>query len=280
MTVATHDSAAPPPLGRLLKEWRHARGMSQLDLALTSGISQRHLSFVESGRSRPSRGMVLNLASALALPLRQQNAMLTAAGFASAFRERPLDAPDMRPIDDALKRMLKQQEPFPAVVVDRSYNALRANDGMARLLAFLPGPAAEEKPAPGGPVNLLGLLFELGKLGSVVENWDEVATWVIRRLRAESLAEGAPAGGESPLSLVPPEFAALAREPGQEQDHPPTLVLRFRQGGVRLALFSVIATMGTPLDAALQEIRLEFFFPADEDTERWFRHPVEVTAPA
>ena len=278
MSMPSQDRPATPPLGLLLKEWRQARGMSQLDLALTSGISQRHLSFVESGRSRPSRGMVLTLASALAVPLRHQNAMLTAAGFASAFRERPLDAPDMRPVDSALTRMLKQQEPFPAVVVDRRYQGLRVNEAMTRLLSFLAGPEGGAQ-AAGGPVNLLRLLFEFGERG-IVENWPEVVTWVVRRLRAEAIADGVHAGSDI-LSDVPADLAAAALQGGHDQDQPPTLVLRFRRGDTRLALFSVIATIGTPLDAALQDIRVEFFFPADEETDRWFRElAVEATAPA
>jgi transcriptional regulator with XRE-family HTH domain len=262
----------PSPFGRLLREWRQARGSSQLEFALDSGISQRHLSFLESGRSKPSRSMVLHLASALAVPLRQQNAMLLAAGFAPAFAERRLDAPELKPVSDAVDRALKQQEPFPAVVVDRIYNLLRANQAALGMLGALLDPAALAPPAEGKPHNLFRLLVRPDGLKPVVENWDETVVWLLRRLRAEALAEGE-RGHDAFVDelLRDPDVARLARSPREEGDYPPALTVRFRAGEARLALFSMIATVGTPLDVALQDLRLEFFFPADAATERWFR---------
>ena len=126
-------ATAPSPFGQQLRTWRQRRRLSQLALALEAGVSSRHLSFLESGRARPSRSMVLHLASSLAVPLRQQNAMLLAAGFAPAFAERKLDAPELKQVGAALDRALAQQEPFPALIVDRVYNLIRA---------FGPNPAA------------------------------------------------------------------------------------------------------------------------------------------
>lgn len=262
----------PSPFGRLLKEWRQVRGASQLEFALASGISQRHLSFLESGRSRPSRGMVLHLASALAVPLRQQNAMLLAAGFAPAFAERKLDAPALGPISAALDRALAQQEPFPAVVVDRIYNLVRANRAALALLGTLLDPAALAPPPAGAPHNLMRLVVRPDGLKPRIENWEEAVVWLIRRLRAEAIAEGARAHDEFLNELLAdPEVARLARAPREESDYPPALTIRFRHGEARLALFSMIAAVGTPLDVALQDLRLEFFFPADAATETWFR---------
>ena len=268
----TSVAAKPSPFGRLLKEWRQVRGTSQLDFALESGISQRHLSFLESGRSRPSRGMVLHLASALAVPLRQQNAMLLAAGFAPAFAERKLDAPELGPISTALDRALAQQEPFPAVVVDRIYNLVRANQGALTLLGTLLDPAALAPPASGAPHNLMRLIVRADGLKPHMENWEESVVWLLRRLRAEAIAEGVRAHDAFIDELMAdPDVAWVARAPREECDHPPALTVRFRHGAARLSLFSMIATVGTPLDVALQDLRLEFFFPADAATERWFR---------
>jgi transcriptional regulator with XRE-family HTH domain len=270
--AVTSVAAKPSPFGRLLKEWRQVRGSSQLDFALDSGISQRHLSFLESGRSKPSRSMVLHLASALAVPLRQQNAMLLAAGFAPAFAERKLEAPELKPVLDAVDRALKQQEPYPAVVVDRIYNLLRANEAALGLLGALLDPAALASPPDGKPHNLFRLLVRADGLKPVTENWDEAVVWLLRRLRAEALAEGERGHDRFVEELMAdPDVARVARSPREEGDYPPALTVRFRAGEARLALFSMIATVGTPLDVALQDLRLEFFFPADAATERWFR---------
>ncbi len=269
------------PFGRLLKEWRHARGSSQLDFALASGISQRHLSFLESGRSRPSRGMVLHLASALAVPLRQQNAMLLAAGFAPAFAERKLDAPELGQVSAALDRALQQQEPFPAVVVDRIYNLVRANQAALTLLGTLLDPAALAPPPSGAPHNLMRLVVRPDGLKPHMENWEEAVVWLLRRLRAEAIAEGAKAHDAFLDELLAfPDVAKVAKAPREEGDYPPALTVRFRHGETRLSLFSMIATVGTPLDVALQDLRLEFFFPADAATEKWFRARVKQASSA
>jgi transcriptional regulator with XRE-family HTH domain len=271
-TEVTSTLAKTSPFGRLLKEWRQVRGSSQLDFALASGISQRHLSSLESGRSRPSRGMVLHLASALAVPLRQQNAMLLAAGFAPAYAERKLDAPELGQVSAALDRALQQQEPFPAVVVDRIYNLVRANQAALMLLGTLLDPAALAPPASGAPHNLLRRVARPDGLRPRMENWEEAVVWLLRRLRAEAIAEGAKAHDAFLDELMGfPDVARVAKAPREEGDYPPALTVRFRLGETRLALFSMIATVGTPLDVALQDLRLEFFFPADAATEKWFR---------
>lgn len=279
--MTMHDTAAaagprrplPPAFGQLLRRWRQARGTSQLDLALTCDTSQRHISFLESGRSRPSRGMVLNLAGALAVPLRHQDALLLAAGFAPAYGARPPEAPEMRPIRAVLDRMLETQAPFPGVVVDRHYTLVQANAGAGRLLAFLLGAEGAAALLGGGgpPPNLLKLLFS-PPMDGVVENLAEVASWTLRRLQAEAMLE-------DPLAEPTPLLRQLQQHPAMSAAAPapagetaaPVLTLRFRKGGTRLALLSVIASLGTPLDAGLQDLRVELFFPADAATEAWFR---------
>jgi transcriptional regulator with XRE-family HTH domain len=255
----------------MLREWRKARGVSQLDLALNCGLSQKHLSFLESGRSRPSRGMVLHLASALDVPLRQQNAMLLSAGFAPIYKERPLDAPDMRPVDRALEHALRQQEPYPAIVVDRAHNILRANRALGALMAFLVGAEAAAA-AAREPLNAVELVLRPDRLKPLIENWEEVGAWLVRRLRAEAVAEGARADAAGLLTrmLELPGVKEVAQVSHAERELPPTLVVTFRKGESRLSLFSMIATIGTPLDVSLQNLRLELFFPADEATGQWF----------
>lgn len=273
MTLSADPAAgsAASSYGGILREWRRARGASQLELSLLCGLSQKHLSFLESGRSRPSRGMVLHLASALGVPLRQQNAMLLAAGFAPIYKERSLQSPEMRPIERAFSYVLQQQEPFPAIVVDRAYNILRANDGMAGLLSFLSGAA----PMPGDqPQNAVELTLRPDGLRPWIENWEEVAAWLLRRLRAEAMIEGA--GRQAHLDMLKrlralPGVSELERGAQYEQDLPPTLVVRFAKGQTRLSLFSVIASLGTPLDVSLQGVHVELFFAADEATEAWFK---------
>lgn len=261
--------------GTMLRQWRRARGASQLELALHCGLSQRHLSFLESGRSRPSRGMVLHLASALNVPLRQQNAMLLSAGFAPVYKERALDAPDMRPVEQAITHALRQQEPYPAIVVDGYYNILRANGGLGALLGLLLGAEAsgdDTAAAARSPINAVEIVLQPGGLRPWIENWEEVAAWLLRRLRAEALLEGANRDGAALLErvLALPGIAKIADAGAAGEDLPPTLVVRFRKNGTRLALFSMIATIGTPLDVSLQNLRLELFFPADEATAAWF----------
>lgn len=257
--------------GPLLRRWRTSRGLSQLDLALSCNTSQRHLSFLESGRSRPSRGMVLQLATALSVPLRHQNALMLAAGFAPAWDNSPLEAPEMAPVKAAIGHMLAIQAPFPAVVVDRHYNLIQANEGAQRLLNFLAGPAIASLPTP----NLVRLLLS-PDMRQLVENWQEVAAWMIRRIRAEALLEDPlESRDENPLAdlLADLQWQDLAPPLAEGPADAPTLCTRFAKDGVRLSLFSIIAMIGTPLDAGLQNLRVELFYPADGPTEAWFRAP-------
>jgi transcriptional regulator with XRE-family HTH domain len=270
----TETHKAPAGFGPILREWRKARGASQLDLALNCGLSQRHLSFLESGRSRPSRGMVLHLASALDVPLRQQNAMLLSAGFAPLYKERALSDPDMKPIDRALDQALRQQDPYPAMVVDAGYNILRSNASLGRLVTFLVGAEAAAA-AASAPMNSIDLALQPAGLRPFIENWEEVAAWAVRRLRAEAMVERSGKEAASLLERVLPlpGVAEIAQASSPDLDYPPTLVLRMRKDQTRLSLFSMIATVGTPLDVSLQNLRLELFFPADDATAAWFRQP-------
>jgi len=257
--------------GDRLRHWRERRGFSQLALAAAAGSSQRHLSFLESGRTGPSRDMVLRLSAALDLPLRQQNAMLLAAGFAPAWRESDLAAPALGPVNAALDYMLAQQEPFPAVVVDRRWNLLRANRGAGRLVEFLTGPAPAAPPA-GTRVNMAEWLVSPQGLRPLLANWDEVALHFLRGVQADALADGTQETADLVARLLEfPDVAALTEHAPLDEPPGPVLAMHFRKGGAELRLFTAIATLGTPQDVTVQEIRIEAFFPADAATEQFFR---------
>jgi len=253
-------------LGRLLKEWRGRRGFSQLDLAIAARTTQRHLSFIESGRATPSREMVFRLAATLSLPLRQQNTLLLAAGYAPAWRERELSAPGMEVVDRALDFMLAQHEPYPAFVVDRRWNLLRANRGAVKFVEFLTGPAASAPNAE--PVNLAVALISPEGLRPLIVNWQEVAAHFLRGVKDDAEMDGTP----ETMALLT-RLSALAEDPLlseallPEETSSPVLPIHFKRGETSLRLFTTIATLGTPRDITLDEIRVEFFFPMDNATE-------------
>ncbi|MGH7123598.1 MAG: helix-turn-helix domain-containing protein, partial [Stellaceae bacterium] len=236
-------------------------------LAGRAEVSQRHLSFLELGRSAPSRDMVLRLAAALDVPLRQQNALLVAGGFAPVWRETDLGAPALAQVREAVDYILAQQEPYPAVAVDRRWNLLKANTGAGRLVEFLVGPV----PA-GAAVNLADALVAPDMLRPHLENWGEVVRYFIRSVEADAAADGTAetvallerllgyAGVRAALSAAPTETIA-----------DPVLPMHFRKDGIPLRLFTTIATLGTPRDITLQELRVESFFPMDDETAATLR---------
>src|SRR5258708_2276946 len=187
--VSQTIGSQPDMFGPMLRAWRRRRGASQLALALQSGVSQRHVSFLESGRAKPSREMVVQLSTALDVPLRQRNTMLLAAGFAPAYRETSLAAPELAAVRKAIDHMLKQQEPYPAVVIDRLWNLIQANEAANAFTIFLfegPPPA----PPPGKPANLLRWLLDPKALRGKISNWEEVARHLGSTTYAENLADG------------------------------------------------------------------------------------------
>jgi transcriptional regulator with XRE-family HTH domain len=256
-----------PTFAGRLRWWRERRGFSQLDLAGTADTSQRHLSFLESGRTAPSRDMVLRLSAALDLPLRQQNALLLAAGFAPAWRETSLSAPELAIVNRALDYMLAQQEPYPAFVVDRRWNLLRANSGAGRLVQFLTGPA----PANAEPsaVNLADALVSPDVLRPYIVNWQEVVLYFLRGVQADAIADGTADTAALLQRLVSyPDVPALSSLPRAADAPQPVLAIHFRKGDTSFRLFTTIATLGTAHDVTLQEIRIENFFPADVPSDR------------
>lgn len=272
-TVVPFPAAEATPFGRLLREWRTRRGRSQLDLGLDAEVSARHISFLETGRSRPSRAMVLLLGSALEVPLRDRNALLRAAGFAPAYRETALGDPAMAEIVAALRLLLKQHEPFPARVLDRHWNLVMVNDAYLRILGILygaPCPLSAYAVLPEPRLNVLRVLFEPGGLRERLANWAEVAGALVARVRREAAFEGDRETRELLEGLVATAGFDEPATPGHES---PGLVIpvELDSGATRLRFFTTIATLGAAQDVTLAELRIEAFHPRDATTEAAMR---------
>jgi transcriptional regulator with XRE-family HTH domain len=256
--------------GMLLKQWRDRRNFSQLDLALTSQVSQRHISFLESGRAKPSQQMVLQLAGVLEIPLRQQNLLLSAAGFAPIHTETDLSAPEMTPVRKAIDLILHQHEPYPAFVVDRYWNLLLTNQGATRLLdAFIAPEKLHTLFYIDGKINLLRVMFHPQGLRPFIVNWESCTDRLLQRLHREALVEG-----ESDVShqllrefMSYPDVDRIWQTSSRTTHHALLLTIHLRRDNLELKFFSTIATLGTPYDITLQELRIECLFPADEATE-------------
>lgn len=252
--------------GTLMRQWRRRRGLSQLELAATGGVSQRHVSFLESGRARPSRQMVLHLGEMMDLPLRERNRLLHAAGFAAAYRESRLDEPQLQAARRALDLLLKQSEPFPTVVVDAGWTVQLANQAALRMLGFLLGARFD----PAQPVNFMKLPLHPQGAKPYITNWREVAGSLLHRLQREAMDSPAAA---SVLAEVRgyPDVDALWRNVDWEPEPEPLLGFRIEKDGLSLNMVTMIATFGTPQDVTLQDLRIESFLPADDATEHLLR---------
>ncbi|MBN6039337.1 helix-turn-helix domain-containing protein [Amycolatopsis sp. 195334CR] len=261
MTTAT----APRPVGELLREWRDRRRISQLDLAISADISTRHLSFVETGRSAPSRDMVLRLGEHLDVPLRERNQLLLAAGFAPVYGESGLDAPEMAAAREAVRQLLTVHEPYPAVVVDRRWNMVDSNASVALLIA---GVAPE---LLDGPVNVLRATLHPDGMAPRIANLGEWRAHLLGRLRREVAATADPELSDLLAELRGYPCADVVPEVEVPKPGDIVVPLRLRHGDTELSFFSTVATFGTPLDVTLAELSIEAFFPADAHTAEVIR---------
>jgi transcriptional regulator with XRE-family HTH domain len=260
-------TAQPPPrpVGELLRRWRERRRLSQLDVALQADVSTRHLSFVETGRSQPSRGMLLRLAEQLELPLRERNQLLLAGGYAPVYGQASLDAPEMAGVRAALRQVLAGHEPYPAVVVDRAWNLVDANASVAVFV----GQASPELLAP--PANVLRLSLHPDGMAPRIANLGEWRAHLLGRLRRQVALTGDPelAGLHKELRAYPCD------QPEPEVELPGAgdvvVPLRVRHGDRELSFLSIMASFGTPLDVTVAELAIESFFPADAETGRYLR---------
>jgi transcriptional regulator with XRE-family HTH domain len=243
----------------MLRDWRHRRRLSQFDLALRAGVSSRHLSFVETGRARPSAEMVLHLAEQLDVPLRDRNHLLLAAGYAPAFAQRELDAPEMGPVRDAIDQVLRGHEPFPALVVDRHWGLVAANRPLGLLVAGV------DRKLLDPPVNVLRLSLHPKGLSPRILNLIEWRAHLLARLERDALTSGDPA-----LTVLHDELASYAADgPDDEVDIASSdiaIPLRIRHADRRLAFLSTRTTFGTAVDVTVAELSIESFFPADRRT--------------
>jgi len=257
------------PSGTLLREWRHRRKLSQLALALAAGVSQRHLSFVESGRTRPSRDMVLRLATCLELPLRERNRLLLAAGFAPLYPERRLDDPVLGAARAAMERVLTAHEPYPALAVDRHWTLVAANRAVGPLLAG----AAPALLAP--PLNVLRLTLHPDGVAPRIVNYGQVRTHLLERLHQQVGASGDDALAtlyDELRGYPPPARDGARRSPAIASEGAGVFVpLQLATDDGVLSFLSTTTVFGTPVDVTLAELALECFFPADAETAERLR---------
>jgi transcriptional regulator with XRE-family HTH domain len=266
MTIRPTEAATGGELGELLRYWRGARGKSQIELSLDTGVSQRHLSFIESGRSAPSRQTLMNIAQGLEVPFRDRNRLLLAAGFAPIYDEDAWNADEMKSVNAALERVLRQHEPFPAVVMDRYWNVSMTNAAAPRFFNTFVDLAQWPKPR-----NLLQLMFDPAGMRPFIAHWDRTAKSLVQRVHRESVGH---VTDERTRDLL----AALIAYPGVEDalgpadaavSEPtlPMIPLSFVKDGHALNYFSMVTTVGAPQTIATQELRIECLYPADDPTE-------------
>lgn len=278
MNLSSRDPKAPSgELGNLLRYWRDMRGTSQLDLSLEAGISQRQISFIESGRSVPGRETLLTLAQALDVPLRERNALLLAAGYAPMYSEAPWNAQEMNGVIRALERVVRQHEPFPAIVMDRHWNVLMTNDAAPRFFNCFIDMTVRQ-----GPRNMLHLIFDPQGMRPFVADWDNVARSLLQRVHRESVGRVIDDGTARLLD----ELLAYPDVPGDWKTAPlpsaspamPVIPIGFVHGADVLNYFSMVTSVGAPQNIAAQELRLECMFPVDDKTEARHLQLLETNA--
>jgi transcriptional regulator with XRE-family HTH domain len=253
-------------LRALLRHWRDLRGKSQFELSLDTGVSQRHISFIEIGRSVPSRQMLVDIATALDIPLRERNTLLLAGGYAPIYPDSAWDGPQMHSITKALERILRQHEPFPALVMDRYWNVLMTNQAAPRFFGRFTDLSARKSPR-----NMLHLMFDPCGMRPFVADWPSVAESLIQRVYRESVGRVVDDKTKELLTALlaypdvepgwtPPKAASI-------QPVMPVIPIGLVKNGKVLNYFSMVTTVGTPQTVAAEELRIECMFPADEATE-------------
>lgn len=241
-------------LGDFLRYWRRQRGKSQLDLSLDTGVSQRHISFVESGRSVPSRELLLSLATTLDVPLREQNTLLLASGYAPVHLESNWDAPEMVVVTRVIDLMLQQHEPHPAIVIDRYWNVLKTNDAAPRFFGTFID--LDKRPKPR---NLLDLMFDPEGMRPFIANWDEVAAGLLQRVDRETVGHVTDSKTIALLTHLK-KYPGVKELSAPRKNLSPVLPITFVRGNERTSYFSMISTVGLPQDITAQEFRIECMF--------------------
>ncbi len=240
--------------GTLLKHWRGERRMSQMELGLSANVSARHISFLESGRAKPSKTMIIQLSETLNVPRGSRNALLTAAGFAQAYAARNLEDDELRFVREAMDWTLERHCPYPAIAFDRHWRLVRMNTVSQALLGSLGLSVGD---------SLLDAFVDNGPFMSVLENRDEIASHLVTRLRTESAFYG---GDEVLDAAADRLLESLADEPVDSDDPPAIISARYVTDGVTLSLFTTISSFGSTEDIALADLKIELMFPADDFT--------------
>jgi transcriptional regulator with XRE-family HTH domain len=258
------EGGGAPAFGGLLRQWRTSRHMSQLTLATESGISTRHLSFLETGRAQPSREMVQLLAGMLDVPLGERNALFVSAGYAPVYGQRPLGAPELEPVRRALQCILQQQEPYPALVLDGQWNIVMANEATRRIFGLFRGPVET--------ANVMRKVFDPNSLRPFIVNWEEVAECLMHSLHREVAATGNEAVVRLRDELLAyPGVPSRWKTPSALCPMPPLVSMQMRKADVSMTFFSMITMFAMPRDVSLQQLKIECFFPADAVTEQTAR---------
>lgn len=272
MPSMTDSSTSTAVVGRLVRDWRVSRGLSQLDLAMHSGFSAKHLSFIETGRAQPSRDALLVLAESLALPLRERNRLLEAGGFARVFTETPLAAEEMSRVRSVLQFIIDRHSPYAAVVLDRLSNCLMGNREAGLVMARL----VEPHLLPAG-ANMLRAVFHPDGMRRWIVNWPEVGGHLLDRAERELSQRSGDPRGVQLLEELRGFGATSGRTAHVSRVRPGDLLLpvHIRRDDLELRLFSTIMTLGTPHDVTLQELRIETLFPADDESERQWQKLVQ-----
>lgn len=259
MSSSNRKTEPRPGPGNLLRYWRQQRGRSQFDLSLEAGVSQRHISFVESGRSVASRDLVLCLSQALDVPIRERNLLLAAAGYAPMYPETPWNAPEMAMVQKAVDCILAQHEPHPAVVLDRHWNVIRTNEAAPRFFNRFVDLASRKEPP-----NILHLMLDPEGVRPFVENWERVASSLIERVYREAVGHVI---DEKTVELLNElkKYPGVAELRAGGRSHVPVLPITFVKNGEKWSYFSMISTIGTPHCVTAQEFRIECMFPVEND---------------
>lgn len=264
--MTTQTDHSPGELGRILKAWRGMRGLSQIELSLDTGVSQRHLSFIESGRSAPTRQTLMIVADGLNMPFRERNQLLLAAGYAPIYAEESWDAASFAIVRHALEGMLAQHEPFPALVMDRYWNVVMANESAKQMLGSFVD--LDRWPRPR---NILQLIFDPEGLRPFVADWDTLSVAMLQRVRREAVGGAIDDGTRDLLASLQAYPDVDANRIDDATADLPVIPLTFVDANHRLSYFSMVTTVGSPRSQGPQELRVECMIPVDEATRAWHR---------
>ncbi len=257
--------------GELIRYWRKSRGLSQLELSLSANISSKHISFLETGRAQPSREMLILLSNTMNIPLNDRNILLSLSGFTDAYSRMKIDQPEMQSVQQALAVMLNNHAPYPALVLDWDWNIVMANEPQQKLTYLF----AKEQPNFPDTCNILELLFDPNGLRPFVENWEEVAFLLVQRIQRERMMHQDRRSNLLQVLMKYPGVPTHWGTPNYEGQVEPMANTVLRLGGLRLKLFSTLASFGTAIDVTMQELVIEQYFPADESTKIFFERGIE-----